>query len=76
MNSDAINLDLKKVLTSLKKSEDFFVFRKQKSHTHQEKNFFFPFYHVSLYTRLVRKKVTENIILNSSAGILPSRGTV
>ena len=74
MNSDTKNAGLVQVLTS---SEEFFVFKKQTSQTLEEKmKHFYLFITFFLHQTSKNKKVTGNIIHDSSEVVLLCRWTV
>ena len=56
MNSNVKNSDPVQVLTSLKKSEELLYLRNTKANTSRKKEKFLPFYHIFVYTKLVRTK--------------------
>ena len=77
MNSNAKNSDLVRVLTSLKKSEEFLYLRNTKVlHIKKRRKFFTFLSHFCLHQISESKKVTGKIIHNSSEVTLLSRRTV
>ena len=56
MNSDAKKSDMVKVLTLLKKSEEFSFLRDKRVYTSRKEKEFSPFYHFFVYTKPVRTK--------------------
>ena len=77
MNSDVENPDLVQVLTSLKKSEEFLFLRNKKVIHIKKRRIIFTFLSLFCFHETSKnKKITENIIHNSSEVILLGRRTV
>ena len=77
MNSDVENPDLVQVLTSLKKSEEFLFLRNKKVIHIKKRRIIFTFLSLFCFHQTSKnKKITENIIHNSSEVIVLGRRTV
>ena len=77
MNLDVENPDLVQVLTSLKKSEEFLFLRNKKVIHIKKRRIIFTFLSLFCFHQTSKnKKITENIIHNSSEVILLGRRTV